>query len=242
MLWSSQGNGGSGKTHFALTAPGPIAVMLFDPIGLEGLTRQPQFREKDIRVIEYKFNPGGIRGDGEHETNALRSAAAKEALEQFVDDYATALKHARTVVWDKSEYVWEMLRYADLGSKSDRPANYYELNMRFRGWIQEAADAGVNLGLVDGLKEIWGQTGTNGSGKPILGGTGEFGRRGMKEVPELVQVSLAHRWDADEREFKIKVLDKCRLNADLIDQEFGSLTFTDLAMQLYPESSESDWA
>lgn len=227
MLWSSQGHGGSGKSHFLLTAPDPIAVHLFDPIGLEGLVRQPLFAEKDIRVIEYKFNPIAIPKED-------RAKVAQDVLGQFLEDYDVAVANARTVGWDKEDYVWELLRYASFGEFGDRPANYYELNMQYRNLFQKAADAGVNLGVIRGMKESWGQ---NAKGSPVS--TGKFEPRGMKEVPELVQVNLGHRWDDDTNTFNVQVLEKCRLNADLIGQDLGAADFVTVATQLYPETMDT---
>lgn len=235
MLWSSQGPGGAGKTHFGLTAPDPIAVQLFDPAGLEGLTRQSLFRDKDIRVIEYKFNPVAIPKED-------RPKVAEDTLGEFLEDFTTGIKLGRTILWDKEDYVWELMRYASFDAFTDKPANYYELNLQYRNLFQLAADNGVNFGVIRGMKEKWGKTGTNRqTGAATYGGLGIDVPRGMKEVPELVQVNLAHEWVEGDG-FKIKILEKCRLNGDLVGQEFGSLTFTDLALALYPESAPEDWA
>ena len=233
VLWSSQGVGGSGKTHFGLTAPEPIAVMLFDPIGLEGLTRQPLFREKGIHVIEYKFNLARFNDEND------RAKFADDTMSQFIEDYEVALVNARTILWDKEDHVWEGLRYARLEAVSGRPASYYELNLEYRGWFQQAADAGVNLGVMRGMKERWGTRINRKTGAEQPFSTGEYDPRGMKEVPELVQVSLAHRWSDEDQAFMIKVLDKCRLNKDLIGQEFADLDFMTLASLLYPETAET---
>jgi hypothetical protein len=233
ILGSSQGPGGSGKTHFWLTAPDPIAVMLFDPIGLEGLTRQPLFKDKDIRVIEYKFNPGKLKEND-------RAQAAQDALGQFIDDYNVALKMARTIVWDKEDYIWEMLRYARLEAVSGRPSSYYELNQEYRAWIEEAANSGCNLGVIRGMKEKWGSKKDPKTGVEKPFSTGTLEARGMKEIPELVQVSLDHKWVEGEG-FVIKVMEKCRLNGTLMGQEFTDLDFTTLATLLYPETSPEDW-
>jgi hypothetical protein len=136
-----------------------------------------------------------------------------------------------------------MLRYARLGSISDRPSSYYELNLEYRNWFQEAADSGMNLGVIRGMKEKWGtktKIGANGQKTESPFATGQMEPRGMKEVPELVQVNLEHKWVEGEG-FVVKVMDKCRLNSDLIGQEFPGLDFMTLALAMYPESSESDW-
>lgn len=235
LIWSSEGVGGSGKTHFGLSAPDPICVHLFDPGGLKGLIKNPLFKKKDIKVIEYSFNPGRLEeGD--------RPAAAQEALEQFLENQAVALKNARTILLDKEDHAWEMLRYAKLEAVSDRPANYYELNLEYRGWFHDAEMAGVNFGAIRGMKEKWGKTGANREGKATFGSLGELEPRGQKEVPELVQVVLRHRWDADVGDFIATIYEKCRVgNAKkLIGREFPSLTFRELGEAIYPETADMD--
>ena len=231
MQWASQGIGGTGKTHFLLTAPEPIFVALFDPKGIDPLRKKDEFKDKDIRWREYGFNPGKLAVED-------RPKAAKDALDLFLEDYRLALKHARTIGWDKEDHVYEMLRYARLESYTDRPSSYYELNLEYRGWFADAAEAGVNLGVLRGMKEKWG---TGAKGQPV--GLGVLEPRGQREVNELVQVVLDHRFDDETREFKARIHEKCRVGpaTELIGEEFGSLDFATLASILYPESSEEDW-
>jgi hypothetical protein len=239
LIWASQGVGGSGKSHFLLTAPEPIWIALFDPEGIEPLLNKAEFKDKDIRWRFYDFNPGDL-------PVVERPAAAKAALDQFKSDYALALLNARTIGFDKEEHVWELLRYARLDAYTDRPAKYYELNNQYRSWVSAAAKAGVNLGLLRGMKEKWG---LNDNGSPA--GTGEFGPRGQKEVNEQVQLVLHHRFDLEDREFKVRIGGpegcddpKCRIGntvSKLIGEEFGGLDFMTLAAMLYPDLTEEDW-
>lgn len=233
IVWSSQGVGGSGKTHFGLTAPGPIAYFLFDPGGLKGLLEKPEFADKEVRLIDYskKVNPGKLAQED-------RGKAAIDCLSEFEEDWEVAIRKARTIIWDKEDHVWEMLRYANFEEFTDRPSNYYELNMKYRGWFAEAEGAGVNFGVMRGMKERWGQ---NAKGSPVS--TGEFDPRGMKEVPELVQINLAHRWDDVARQFKVQILDKCRIGnaVELLGTEESGFDFTTMALKLYPESTFEEW-
>jgi hypothetical protein len=240
ITWAGQGKGGAGKTRFLLSAPAPIWVAVFsDPGGVSRLVKQhPELKKKDIRWKEYDFVPGAYKFED-------RGQAARDVLAQFESDYATALKNARTVGWDKEDQVWELLRYAKLENYTSRPATYYELNQDYADWFQQAAKAGVNLGVMRGLKERWG---LNNSGSPA--GTGEFIPRGQREVNEKVMVVLDHYWDDDQREFitRIGSVDdpKCRIGPakDLIGQEYTNLDFTTLAYMLYPETIDTPevWA
>lgn len=240
ISWSAQGPAGSGKTHLLLTAPEPIWVAVFsDPGGVSRLVKQnPEFRKKDIRWKEFDFVPGAYEPED-------RGKAARDVLAEFEADYGTALKHARTVGLDKEDQLWELLRYAKLEHFTDKPATYYELNQDYAAWFQAAAKAGVNLGVIRGLKERWG---LNHLDK--LTASGQFIPRGQKEVNEKVLVVLEHYWDNDERDFKVRIAGgddpKCRIGPakDLIGTEYASLDFTTLAFMLFPETIETPevWA
>lgn len=218
LLFSSFGPEGSGKTHLGFNAPGPVFAQQFDPRGHEGLMRN--FKGKDIKIASYKFNPMAIPQEDRHKI-------AEDLKGQFIEDYRYALKNGRTVQWDKEDYVWEMMRYASFGDNTDKPSNYYELNMEYRGLIQEALDAGVNLQLIRGMKEEWGLV----NGK--LSTTGRMQQRGMKEVPELVQACLEHWW-ADGK-FWIRV-HKCKQNAALRGKVYENADFMTLALDIFPET------
>lgn len=235
LIWSSEGIGGSGKSHFACTGPEPICFHLFDPGGLKGLVKNPLFKKKDIKVIEYAFNPGKLSEND-------RPKAAAEALAEFEENQNTALRNARTIVLDKEDHVWEMLRYADLGGVSDKPSNYYELNLRYRGFFHDAEMAGVNFGVIRGMKEKWGKTGSNREGKATYGSLGEMEPRGQKEVPELVQVVLRHRWDGEVGDFITTIHEKCRIGEAkaLIGTEHVGLTVPELGKLIYPETEDME--
>ena len=206
-------------------------MQLFDPDGLAPLLKKEEFANKDIRFRQYDFNPGKLAAED-------RPKAAQEALGRFREDHQTALKNARTIGIDKEEMLWELIRYARLEAYTDRPSSYYELNLEYRGLFADAAKAGVNLGAMRGLKEKWAP---NHKGTPT--GTGEYEPRGQKEVNELVQVVLSHRWDDDERQFKTRIHDKCRIGpaTDLIGQEFSGLDFPTLMLLLYPDADPADF-
>lgn len=243
IIGASEGPGGGGKSHFWLTAPKPIAYFLFEPGGLKGLRSNGIFREDfesgAIRVIDFsrELNVGKIPRDA-------RVQKALETLGRFQADWDTAMGFARTVVWDKEEYVWEMVRYAHDEVDSPEPKNFHELNLMYHGWMSDAEAHGVNFGMLRGIEDTWGKIGINQkTGRPQLGFTGKMRPRGHKKVVELAQINLSHRWDEDDREFKVKILEKCRLgNAErLMGKEFGAFDFQQLAMLLYPETDLTEW-
>lgn len=238
IIASSQGLPGSGKSHFWATAPGPIAWFLFDPGGLKGFKSNPVFRDTDIRVFDYceDINVGKLPAEE-------RVVKSLEALERFKEDWDIAVVKARTLVIDKESMLWEVLRYAHDEVSSPTPKNFHELNLMYRGWVQDAENNGRNLGLVRDMHDTWGKIGVSREGRPQQGFTGIYKPDGQKYVPGLVQLNLEHRWDNDEREFKVKILEKCRLGnaVDLIGKETGNLDFLTLALMLYPNMDAEEW-
>ncbi len=230
MMTANDGPAGSGKSHFALGGPEPICVHQFEIGGLVGLKKNPLFKKKDIRVIEYDAALGNYP-EGED-----RKKAAEDVLERFKEQQTIAIKNGRTIVWDKEDYLWKLTRYARLGQNSDRPTQYDELNMEYQAYFHDMEMAGVNFCALRGLKEQWGD-------KASAGGTGIFIGRGNKEVPELCQIHLAHRWDRDAREFVTTILDKCRIGEDpksLMGTEHIGLTFKELGEMIYPETADME--
>jgi hypothetical protein len=242
IIASSQGVGGAGKTHFWLTAPGPIAYFLLDPGGLKSMVQK--FPDTEIKLIDFSG-----RMDWGRQEKAERVKAALDIFKEFEAGWDIAIKKARTIVIDKEDKLWETIRYAHDEVASPTPKNFYELNLDYAAMIAQAEAAGVNLGLIRGMKEKWGKTGSRldrftNQMKDTMGFTGEWVPRGQKEVTELVQINLEHRWDDEEREFKIKILEKCRLGnaVELLGKEFGNYDFLTLAAELYPDAPEDVWS
>jgi hypothetical protein len=235
LTWASEGPGGSGKSHFLLTAPAPIYVFLFDPKGIQPLAKQDGFKDKDIRVVQYDFSRISKLKENE------RGDFAKDMLDQFLEDWDDAKKNARTVGWDKEDHVWEMLRYARLDAVSGKPASYYELNLEYRNWFSDAANANINFGVIRGMKEKWGVRPNPRTGADQPYSTGEYEGRGQKEVPELVQVVFRHAFNNDTSNFEMTFHEKCRVgNArQFLGKTFSNLSFQEVGMMLYPETEDT---
>jgi hypothetical protein len=238
LIWRSYGPQKSGKTHFALSAPGPIFIQSFD-IGLEGVVEKVIADGKDIRALEYPFN-------AEDYTSEKQTAeAANELWKQFVSDYVAALNEARTIVWDTETEVWELLRYARLGAVSGAPKDYAVLNGEYRGLIRKAYGSGVNLGLIQKVKEKWVSKMDPTKGKLVPHNTGEMEPTGMKEVGFLVQTNLKHERVMDAGmnvEYQVTVEDvRHNEGQAIVGQTFPNFSFTDLATTVFPESQPEDW-
>jgi hypothetical protein len=227
LIFRSYGPEKVGKNHFGFTAPGPIAVLSFD-IGLEGTVEKFLREGKDIRYVEYEFAK-----------NDCSQEAAQVMVEQFMVDYALALKVARTVIIDTETELWDLFRYAEFGVNqqgvsTDKPKDYVKLNSKYRDFIQQAYDGGVNLQLIQKVKERWK---TNEKGSPVP--SGNFEPSGFKEAGYIVQASLRHLWDK-EQGFGVEIMN-CRQNMGLAGETFWNTSFPELATMVFGEESEGSW-
>ena len=226
LIMRSWGWDKTGKNHFGYTMPDPILGLYFDPGGAEGVAQRflrgdDGLPVKDIRQIQYRF----------HKSIDDQSFAI-ELRDQFIEDYKHALTIARSVQWDETE-TWELFRFAEFGRESGLQRDYGSLNGLYRGLIQDAYDAGVNLQLIQKVKVKY----RNDKA------TDEMNPQGFQMAGNIVQVSLEHNYDDSEEgndRFKVKVVN-CRQNTSIWGETFTNLTFPQLGVLVYPETEEGNW-
>lgn len=239
ITWASAGSDGSGKSYFGCTAPSPIFVCGFDPHGMSRV--DPDVRAgKDIRIGRYGFAHLKIEDDRQKV-----KAAARQIWDRFVEDYQIALKHVRTVLWDREDLAWALLRFAsfggdkNVGSKTGQ-LDYGDLNAEYVGLIQLAKDHGVNLGLLRGMGEEWVSKFNPQKAMMERHNTGKLIPEGFKTVPDHVDVTLTHRWDSEQRDYVTRIGKFS--NKDVKDQECPNLTFPMMASLAFPSTTEDDWS
>ena len=239
IIGSSQGLPGSGKSHFWLTAPEPIAWFLFDPGGLKGLRNNPLFAGKDVVVRNF----AEIVNVGKYREMVDRIKMSIEGFNTFQEEWDFIIDKVRTLVIDKESLLWEVMRYAFDEVKSPTPKNFHDLNLLYRGWVQDAENKGKNLGLLRDMSDTWGIIGHKPDGKAQYGFTGIYRPDGQKYVPGLVQINMQHQWNAEARQFEVQVLEKCRLGSakKLIGTNLGTVTFQDLGTMLFPEADPEEF-
>ena len=238
IIWASRGGDGSGKSYFAVTAPGPIFVCAFDQNGMDRVDKTVR-AQREIRIGRYGFNPVPFDGD--------RDKIKKAALpiwERFISDYWTALKHARTVLWDREDMSWGLRRYASWGGQKNETSrtgalDYGDLNEEYIGLLQGARDAHVNLGLLQGLSEKWVSKYNPTSGKMQSYNTGEMVPDGFKKVADHVDITLDHSWDGKMKEYVTTI--RKFPNKEYKDQTIPNLSFDLMALSAFPDSDISLW-
>jgi hypothetical protein len=238
IIWRSYGPQKSGKTRFGLTGPQPVFIQSFD-IGLEGTIEQFLAEGKDIRALEYPFDPQSF------DTEKACAIAADKIWQQFIADYDAALKEARTILWDTESEVWELLRYARLGAVSGAPKDYAVLNGEYRTLVRKAYGAGVNLGLIQKVKEQWVSKMDPQKGKMVPHNTGEMVPTGMKEIGFLVQVNLRHFREFNEEKqivYRTEIEDVRHNDGQyMVGMVMDNFDFPQLAEGIFPDSKAEDW-
>ena len=226
---AARGNEFTGKTYFSFTAPEPIAYFNFD-MGHEGVIQK--FASKDIKQKKYHNPAGYIQEDVER-----MILEANPIWEDFLGSYNWAVDSGkfRTIVIDKEQDVYELVRLAKLGTLSNDELfrfQYGKTNKLMRDLLRRPSFTdNVNLILLQGVKEKYSKKGK---------ATGEMTGAGFKEVPSIVQVTLDFDRDGDSRWFTV---DKCRTNDELHGEKFEGdfMTFPMLATMAVPGSEEGDW-
>jgi hypothetical protein len=231
LIMSVEGLFGSGKTDFALTAPGAIAFFQFDLNAADTIARYAQ--KKSIYVRSYDI-PDPASKDVQEEAKKIRLS--------FKRDYQDAIASypkIRSIVWDTATELWELLRLAEFGKLTQIPPVFYtNINNEMRRIIRTATESDTNLIMVHRLKDEWiGQKGNReNTGRKVRAGYGEVD----SDCAVMIQTIFK------ERQFSLEVL-KCTQNPAITGtpytEEAGMRTnsFPHLAKDVYPDSRLEEW-
>ena len=233
IILNVEGMEKGGKSHFALTAPGPIGLIDMDT-GLEGVVNKFSKQKKIYRAF---FNYHNATDQKEWDTMWGKMKQA------FFDLYST--KAIRTVIVDTASEMWELCRMANFGKLAQvKPHHYAPVNAEFRDLIRKAYDSDKNLILIHKQKkeyvdEKW---------------TGNMERAGFGDIGYAVQANIIS-WRVtvlDEqygkaredgyKGFGITVKDS-RQNSELAGQEIMEPlnTFPQFAAMVFPDSDAEYW-
>lgn len=216
----------SGKTHWALTAPGPIAYFNFD-VGFEGVIDKfvdGTVSSKDVYVADYQTPLAS-------ENQSLYLNVWKK----FWDDYTNALsqKEIRTLVVDTATECWEILRMGRFGKLSKvLPIHYGPVNAEFEYLFKTSYEHDKNIILIHKYVDEY------INDKP----TGKFKRAGYSKMGYVVQdVLRAHR-EENTADFSVSVL-MSRKNIDKIGMEFeGDLSSFPYVMAGITDTTPEEWS
>lgn len=226
LFLSLQGMEKSGKTNFALTAPGPLGLLNLDR-GLEGVVHK--FAGSKV-IMEKKIDYPNF--DPRMDPAKIMALYAKP-WDEFLAAWNFALKNARTVVVDSFTEAYELIRLARFGKLTQVMPHHYQLvNSEINSMMNVAYSSNANIILIHKLKDEY--VANNRTGKK------EFS--GQKDVPFKVQINIETFRDEKDGEFKLRVLN-CRQNSELWNEVFSGpiASFPFVAQAVYPETDISDW-
>jgi hypothetical protein len=216
LIVSVEGHEKTGKTHFAMTAPGPIALQDID-VGTEGVVEKFT-HEKTIHLAEYALD------------FPYQQKVAEQTWKQFTNDYKMLLaSQVRTGIIDNASEAWELLRLAKFGRLEKIMSHLYgPVNSEFRGLLRLAYKSDVNLILLHKVKKQYVDDQWNG----------KYERTGFGDIAYLVQVAV--ETTKKDGKFFLKVL-ACRQNHAAEGQIIESPTFAKLGMLVFPGTTEQEW-
>lgn len=240
IIGVSAGEPGTGKSDFWLGGPAPVVYFNWNK-GLEGVADRYLAQGKDIRIVDYDWEPIGDLSE-----SGLKQSDAIALRDQFEEDYRFACANARTVVVDEQE-TWELYRYAEFGEPSDRPNNYSALNQRYAKFVNYPKKFACNVGFIPGLKDEWVSiTKANGT----QGGQASGNRKiaGWKELASKVNVELTHTREGGQFSVTIgkvrgsNVFGLTDSTHEVFDTQGGTqFNFATLGMMLYPDTDIDSW-
>lgn len=234
LVLSTEAQTKLGKTHFALTAPGPIALMTTDT-GTEEVARK-FIRDKKFIKLKIK-SPADLLEEGKGYKDEWKRA--KDGFRALI-----ANRTVRTAVVDTASEWWELCRLAAFGKLTQvMPHHYGPVNEEFRNLIKEAYERpDLNLILIHKVKKEY-KSGKDGKDS----WSGRYERAGMGDVPYLVDVVLEHyrvpMAEGPGCEFGVKVLDS-RLNPSEtlgLELQGEENEFAFLAVKAWPDTDPTYW-
>ena len=218
-----------GKSHFSLTAPGPIAYINLDD-GLEGVV-QKFVQEKKIHILSLRLPDVSI-GD-EAEVKRL----ATEEWAKFYTGYCGALASPdiRTLVIDTGTELRELQLMHLFGRTSQiMPYMYREPNAKFRRLIRDAFNFNKNVIFLQKMKKKYVNDKWNG----------EYEDAGFNDVGYLTQINAqVYRYSQEDGGEFVFYFRNCRQNQTLVGVELAGplCNFQMVAQMVLPDVDPKNW-
>lgn len=235
LLIGSDGLPNTGKSEFALSAPGPGIMLCLDR-GHEAMLDNP--------------NPPPTRHYDDFAFKIIEVPLATQAAQpvyleywrKFYDNFKAALNNpdARTVILDGDSDSWELQRLAEFGKLTQVPPILYaNVNAARRAMIARAFDSGKIVISTNKLKDKY-ESKMSADGKEVrIKGEG-YDRQGFPDHEYLYQVQIRHLF-ADGK-FGLRIL-RCKADTSLQGMELwgGDCNFESLVQVVYPNVPLSEW-
>lgn len=250
LLVVSQAQEKKGKTHFAFTAPGPIAVITTDT-GTEEVANKFSKAGKVIHLLK-AATPKSL-GD--------QDAAVAEWEKLYAGWMGiVADRTVRTLVVDTLTEFWQTMRLAWFGKLEQVPPKKYdEVNAAMRALVKMVKDRrDLNAVFIHKVKKEYAGTKKPDGSAGMDSWTGRWERAGFGDMGYLADVVIEHQFatpgetgkrapqyppGVSEREFYVRVVDS-RYEAQAVIGECLSgdaCDFPTLACMLLPDTDPVAW-
>lgn len=171
------GDWGTGKTTFALTAPGPIALC-HTAEKLDGVI-QPFAESKKLALHDFSGVYAGSKEDIARTANVAWKSLYDHCMAAVNEGY-------KTIIVDTHTEAWELIRLARFGKLAQvKPIHYGPVTAEFKGLWKRIKSANVNVIAVGQIREKY------VNDKP----TGEFEQAGQKDMEYLADVVVRCEFD-----------------------------------------------
>jgi len=227
-----------GKTHFSLTAPGPIALFNLDR-GLEGVL--DKFVSPDKTVFVAEFKPVRIVGATPAQTQESNEPIWKEIQQTYYDALVSPLY--RTIVIDTDTKMYEIARLATFGKLTQVKSHHYTpLNDAYRALVDAAYDNDKNVIFVSKLKKQY----IKKQNSEDSAWNGKHEESGFTDLGYNTMLNLRARVDIEGDNY-IEVVN-CRANRKMRGNQYFSTdtqddaNFAGVAVDIYPDYYDIvDW-
>jgi hypothetical protein len=245
VLIGTDGPSNSGKTEFALSAPGPGIVICLDR-GFDAMLDNP--------------NPPPTRRD-DFAFKVIQAPLPTQATQTdylaywkaFYAEYVKALNNpdARTVVLDGDSDSWELQRLAEFGKLTQVPSILYaNVNAARRAMIARAYDSGKIIIATNKIRKDYqpkldakGVVVVGGDGKPLREWDGKaYERQGFDDQDYLWSIQLRHLYRPEEPRWGVKIT-KCKPDPSVEGAELwgNECNMPFLLQNVYPNVPLKEW-
>lgn len=246
LMIGTDGPSNTGKTEFALSAPGPGLVICLDR-GFDAMLdnqKPPATRRADFA---FKAVQAPLATQSDQKTYV-------EYWRAFYALYKTALDNpdCRTVVIDGDSDSWELQRLAEFGKLTQIPSIMYtSVNAARRAMYARAWDSGKIIIATNKINKQY-KTVFNADGTPKLNDAGKeirewdgasYERQGFADQDYLWAIQIRHLFrEVPHPEWGIKIM-RCKADPELKGLELwgDDCNFAALVQTCYPHISLKEW-
>lgn len=243
LMIGTEGLPNTGKSEFAISAPGPGLALCLDR-GYEAMLDNKTPPPTRNSNWAFKVIPVPL------ETSATQ-AQFLDYWRAFYAEYSKALANveARSILLDGDSDSWELQRLAEFGKLQQIPSILYtRVNCGRRAMIAKAYDSGKIIIATNKVKKSYrttydamGKVMTDNTGKEVREWDGGYERQGFSDHEYLWQIQLRHLYDK-AKGFGIRIL-MCKADKSLEGYELWGeyCNFQSLVETVYPDVPLKEW-